>query len=87
MPAYCRSRDGRVFRVQRFSDITTERARYVLRATPIRQPDAHPIELACELQAALLRDKIRHGQAVPTPEDMFEQLWQQLQLDLAARRA
>jgi hypothetical protein len=29
-----------------------------------------------------VRDKIALGQAIPTPEETFEELWQQLRLDL-----
>ena len=32
----------------------------------------------------LVRDKIRHRQIIPTPEATFEQLWQQLRLDIDA---
>ena len=34
------------------------------------------------LDTTLVRDKIALGQAIPTPEETFEELWQQLRLDL-----
>ena len=82
MPAYCRSRTGRVYRIQRFSEQVEGRMRFVLRATAIGQSQG--VEASREIDPALMRDKVRHGQVVPTPEDTFEQLWQQLRLDLDA---
>ena len=82
MPAYCRSRTGRVFRIQRFSEDVEGRMRYVLRATAIGQTQG--VEASREIDPALMRDKVRHGQVVPTPEETFDQLWQQLRLDLEA---
>ena len=84
MPAYCRSRTGRVYRIQRFSEYVDERWRYVLRATAIV---SRRVEASREIDPALMRDKVRHGQMVPTPEATFEQLWQQLRLDLDAPAA
>jgi hypothetical protein len=55
--------------------------RYVLRATPLGA-DAAAREASFEIDADLVRDKIRRGQAIPTPEETYEQLWQQLRLDL-----
>ena len=43
------------------------------------------VELGRELDAGLLLDKALHGQAVPTPESVFEDLWQQLRLELENR--
>jgi len=71
-----------VFRVQRFSEaVGPQRIRYVLRATPLRA-DGIAREAAFELDTDQVRDKIRRGQAIPTPEETYEQLWQQLRLDL-----
>ena len=42
------------------------------------------MEASREIDTALMRDKIHRGQVVPTPEETFEQLWQQLRLDLDA---
>ena len=84
VPAYYRSQAGRVYRVHRVSEaVDAERARYLLRAVPIRVEDA-PLaaEVAREMDTESLRDCIRLRQAVPTPEQTFEQLWQQLRLDL-----
>ena len=85
VPAYCRSRTGRVYRIQRFSQYVDERWRYVLRATAIGQSQG--VEASLEIDPALMRDKLRNGQMVPTPEATFEQLWQQLRLDLDAPAA
>ena len=82
MPAYCCSRTGRVYRIQRVSEQVGGRMRYVLRATAIGQSQG--VEASLEIDPALMRDKVRHGQMVPTPESTFEQLWQQLRLDLDA---
>jgi hypothetical protein len=86
VPPYCRSRTGRVFRIQRISEaLDTDRTRYVLRATPIRfDGQVEGVEASREFDTALMRDKILRGQVVPTPEETFEQLWQQLRLDLDA---
>ena len=40
------------------------------------------VEVGREYDTTLVRDKIALGQAIPTPEETFEQLWQQLRLDL-----
>jgi alkanesulfonate monooxygenase SsuD/methylene tetrahydromethanopterin reductase-like flavin-dependent oxidoreductase (luciferase family) len=89
VPAYCRSASGRVFRVLRSSQlIAPDRVRFALRAQPIRADnDAADLELARELDADLIRDKILNRQAIPTPETTFEDLWQQLRIDLEARDA
>jgi len=84
VPAYCTSRQGKVFRVSRSSRLVApDRVRYALRAVPIflRGQDA-VVEVAREYDTTLVRDKISLGQAIPTPEDTFEELWQQLRLDL-----
>jgi hypothetical protein len=84
VPQYCHSRQGRVYRILRSSQpIACGGRRYTLRAVPIR-PDAEPFEASCEVQADLVRDKVRHGQVIPTPEVVFESLWQQLRLDVDA---
>jgi hypothetical protein len=85
VPAYYRSQGGRVYRVHRVSEaLDAQRARYLLRAVPVRVEDA-PLaaEAAREVDTESLRDRIRLRQVVPTPEQTFEQLWQQLRLDLA----
>ena len=84
VPAYCTSRQGKVFRVSRSSELVApDRVRYALRAVPIflRGQDT-VVEVAREYDTTLVRDKISLGQAIPTPEDTFEELWQQLRLDL-----
>jgi hypothetical protein len=65
--------------------VAPDRIRFALRATPILigSHDAG-VEVAREYIASDLRDKIVNHQAVPTPEDTFEQLWQQLRLELDA---
>ncbi len=84
VPAYCTSRQGKVFRISRSSElVAADRVRYALRAVPIflRGQDA-VVEVAREYDTTLVRDKIGLGQAIPTPEETFEDLWQQLRLDL-----
>jgi hypothetical protein len=76
-----------VFRLLRNSELVApDRVRYALRAVPIKSngEDAG-VEVTRELDAWLVRDKIARGHAIPTPEETFEQLWQQLRLDLDAR--
>ena len=82
VPPYCRSRTGRVYRIERFSEHVDGGMRYVLRATAIGQD--YGVEASREIDTALMRDKMHHGQVVPTPEATYEQLWQQLRLDLDA---
>ena len=76
-----------MFRLLRNSElIAPDRMRFALRAVPIKPSSIDTgLEVTREVDAALVRDKIAHGQAIPTPEDTFEQLWQQLRLDLDAR--
>jgi hypothetical protein len=84
VPQYCRTRDGRVYRILRSShSLDAERVRYTLRAVPIRASLAQH-EASTDVLADLLRDRIRHRMAIPTPETTFEQLWQQLRLDIDA---
>ena len=45
------------------------------------------MEASREVDTAQMRDKILRQQAVPTPEETFEQLWQQLRLDLDSAQA
>lgn len=87
VPAYCHTANGRVFRLLRSSEfIAPDRVRYVLRAQAINSSDGSTdLELAQEVDADLIRDKIAHRQAIPTPELTFEGLWQRLRLDLDAR--
>jgi hypothetical protein len=70
-----------VFRIQRFSQqLGQDRMRYTLRASPISTGESR--EATREVDTAQLREKLKNRQVVPTPEDTFEQLWQQLRLDL-----
>ena len=83
LPAYARSRNGRVFRLVRSSErLDATRMRYRLRAVPLPATDAAPLEVTHVLDADVLLDKLRLGQAIPTPESTFEDLWQRLQIDL-----
>lgn len=89
VPAYYRSRYGRVFRVQRVREETGDRrARYVLRAFAVpaesspADPSAAIAETAREISADDALDRVRHHQGVPTPEQTFEELWQPLRLRL-----
>ena len=87
MPPYCRDRLGRVFRILRSSELVApDRIRFSLRAQPVRLDGAGAgIVVGRELEAGMLLDKALHGQAVPTPESVFEDLWQQLRLDIENR--
>ena len=87
MPPYCRDRLGRVYRILRSSQqIAPDRVRFSLRAQTIRLEGADPgIEVSRELEAVLLLDKAANRQAVPSPESVFEQLWQELQSGLDNR--
>jgi hypothetical protein len=72
-----------MFRVVRLSEaLGGDRMRYALRAVPVRQDGRAGHEVDREFDASLVREKIALGQAIPTPEQTFEQLWQQLRLDL-----
>jgi hypothetical protein len=86
VPPYCRSRQGRLFRVLRSSELVgPDRIRFTLRAQHIGADGSDPgLELSREVDASFVRDKIAHGQAIPTPEVTFEELWQQLREDLDA---
>jgi hypothetical protein len=84
VPMYCRSRQGCVYRIQRSSySMESGHVRYTLRAVPLRV-NAQGFEASSELATDLVRDKIRHRQIIPTPEATFEQLWQQLRLEIDA---
>jgi hypothetical protein len=84
VPPYCRSRQGRLFRILRSSQLVApDRIRFTLRAQPLSSSDPG-LELARELDASFVRDKIANGQAIPTPEATFEELWQQLLQNLDA---
>jgi hypothetical protein len=84
VPPYCRSRQGTVFRISRSSELVgPDRVRYALRAVAIKLSGSDPgVEVACEYDTSFVRDKLSMRQTIPTPEDTFEQLWQQLRLDL-----
>ena len=89
MPPYCQSRQGRVFRLLRVSQLlASDRMRYILRAVPIQVAGTEVdqgLEAVRELDAADIRDKLANRQAILTPEQTFEQLWQQLQQELEQR--
>ena len=81
VPPYGQSREGRVFRLLRSSQVIAPgRVRYALRAVPLKAGAG--FEASRELDANLVLDKVSHRQAVPTPEQTFEDLWQQLRLDI-----
>ena len=83
VPAYCRSRAGGVYRVIRASEaLDASRVRYTLRAVPIFEDGHEVVEVTRELDSGIFLDKLRHGQAIPTPERTFEELWQQLRINL-----
>ncbi len=81
VPPYCRSRNGRVYRIRRVSEqLGPDRMRYTLRATPLTSTESK--EASRELDSALIKERIANRLIVPTPEETFEQLWQQLRIDL-----
>jgi hypothetical protein len=84
VPAYGRSRGGRVFRLIRTSEpIDASVRRYRLKAVPVSLGDSSaPREVATDVDATIQLDKLRLGQVVSTPESIFENLWEQLQIDL-----
>jgi hypothetical protein len=86
VPPYCRSKAGRVFRVLRSSTMVgPDRMRFCLRAQDVNPVSSSPVvERAREVDAAMLRDKIARHHVIPTPEMTFEDLWQQLRVDLDA---
>ena len=68
--------------------VAPDRVRFALRAQAIKPGEGlADIELARELDLCLVRDKIAHHHVIPTPETTFEELWQQLRVDLDARDA
>jgi hypothetical protein len=87
VPAYCRSVDGRVYRVLRSSELVApDRVRLSLRAQVINSERGVPdLEIAREVDMAVVRDKIANRHVIPTPEATLEGLWQQLQVELDAR--
>lgn len=89
VPPYCTTASGRVYRLLRTSEqVTPDRVRYVLRAQPITADgDGIELELSRELDTELVRDKIANGQAIPTPETTYEELWQQLRRDIDSLRS
>ena len=84
MPPYCQTQRGRVYRVLRSSCLVApDRMRFTLRAMPILiGSDDAGLEVAREYVTSEVRDKIVNHQAIPTPEQTFEQLWQQLRVEL-----
>lgn len=92
VPSYYPSRQGRVFRLQRVHEpgSTDGSFRYVLRAFRVdlessqesrRLPAA---EVAVEVDSGEALEQVRRRQVVPTPEERFDRLWQQLRLELDA---
>jgi hypothetical protein len=78
-----------VFRLLRSSELVgPNRVRFALRAQAVSSVgQSADLELSRELDTELIRDKILNRQAIPTPEATFEDLWQQLRIDLEARDA
>jgi hypothetical protein len=76
-----------LYRVLRSSQmVAPDRARFAVRAHAVNPQSTCPdLELAHEVDMALIRDKIANHHVIPTPEATFEALWQQLRVDLDAR--
>ena len=89
VPPYCRTQCGRVYRVLRSSALVApDRMRFSLRAMPILIGSDDPgLEVTREYVTSEVRDKIVNHQAIPSPEETFEQLWQQLRQELDAHYA
>jgi hypothetical protein len=63
--------------------IGPDRVRFTLRAVAIKLRGRDSgVEVTREYDTSFVRDKLSLGQSIPTAEDTFEQLWQQLRLDL-----
>jgi hypothetical protein len=72
-----------MYRVVRSSRLLpSERVRYALRAVPVKQGGDAGHEVAVEVETSLVRDRIALNQRIPTPEETFERLWEQLRIDL-----
>jgi hypothetical protein len=57
--------------------------RYALRAVPIKSNGLDSVlEATREFDASSVLDKVVNHQAIQTPEETFEQLWQQLQQEV-----
>jgi hypothetical protein len=84
VPPYAVSRDGKVFRLLRSSQfLAPNRMRYALRAVPIKSDGLdNGLEASREFDASSVLDKVSNHQAIPTPEQTFEQLWHQLQQEV-----
>ncbi len=86
VPLYYRSRAGRVFRLQRRHEPAgNEGGRYGLCAFDVRRtpPAEQPVAQAWnESSADELREKLRLGHMIRTPEQSFEQLWQRMRMEL-----
>lgn len=92
IPPYYPARRGGVYRITRqHVAVDDERSRYVLRAFSVgadRQNGRGPspaAEVAEEVDARDVLERLARRQALPTPEDTFDRLWQQLRLELDAR--
>lgn len=92
VPSYYSSRQGRVFRLRRVHEPGSESgsSRYILRAFRVdlaagsdsqTQPAA---EVAVHVEGGEVLEQVRRRQVVPTPEERFDRLWQQLRLELDA---
>jgi hypothetical protein len=84
VPPYCLSRAGKVFRLLRSSQfVAPDRMRFALRAVPINSTSQDTgLEATREVDASSVLDKVANHQAIQTPEETFEQLWQQLQQEV-----
>jgi len=84
VPPYCLSREGKVFRLLRSSQLVApDRMRFALRAAPITSTgEDSGLEATREFDASSVLDKVTNHQAIQTPEETFEQLWQQLQQEV-----
>jgi hypothetical protein len=89
VPPYCLSRGGKVFRLLRSSQfVAPNRMRFALRAVPITSTGVDcGLEAMREFDASSVLDKVTNHQAIPTPEETFEQLWQQLQQEVDLKYA
>lgn len=91
VPVYYRSRPGYLFRVQRMQDDSNAATCYRLRAYRVKMNELSQMDAVAEVAQSVEReavlDKMRRHQALTTPEQVFEDLWQTLRRELEGLRA
>ena len=86
LPPYCGRWTAEFPAAAVLGDGRPDRVRYTLRAQAINPASGCPdLELAREVDTAMLRDKIANHHIIPMAKVTVEDLWQQLRADLDAR--